>query len=145
MIGDRFVTALGIAALVGSGILSALLEMFLIPLYAGSTLVPITVVFALGGNVLLLWLARELAPGSGWRLAPFAGWLLTIVVFALFTRPEGDVIVPGGGGGLEWTGYGVVLGGALAGTIAAVLFSPAPRQRRPDADQPTEPAQPVKG
>ena len=134
MISGRFLTALALGALVGSGILSALLEMFLIPLYSGATLVPICVLFAVGGNVLLLYLGRELCPDNGWRLSPFAGWLITVVVFALFTRPEGDVIVPGGGGELEWVGYGVVLGGALAGTIAAVLLSPPPRsaRRRPE-------------
>jgi hypothetical protein len=138
VISGRFLTALGLGALIGSGILSALIEMFLIPLYAGATLVPITVAFAVGGNVLLLYLGRELAPDTGWRLSPFAGWLLAVVVFALFTRPEGDVIVPGGGGGVEWVGYGVLLGGALAGTIAAVMLSPAPRVRS------AEPATPAK-
>jgi hypothetical protein len=88
--------------------------------------------------VLLLYLGRELCPQNGWRLAPFAGWLVTIVVFALFTRPEGDVVVPGGGGALEWVGYGVILGGALAGTVAAVLLSPPPRATR----QPTEQTSP---
>jgi hypothetical protein len=138
MTSDRFLTALAVGALVGSGILSALLELFLIPLYSGATLVPICVAFAVCGNVLLLYLGRELCPQNGWRLAPFAGWLVTIVVFALFTRPEGDVVVPGGGGALEWVGYGVILGGALAGTVAAVLLSPPPRATR----QPTEQTSP---
>jgi hypothetical protein len=140
VISERFLTWLGLAALIGSGILSALIEMLLIPLYAGATLVPITVAFAVGGNVLLLYLGRELAPDTGWRLSPFAGWLLTIIVFALFTRPEGDVIVPGGGGGVEWVGYGVLLGGALAGTVAAVMLSPAPRQRTVQATAAATPA-----
>lgn len=145
---ERFVTALGLAALVGCGILSALLEMFLIPLYSGASLVPITVVFAILGTVLLVWLGRELMGLSGWRLAPFAGWLVTIVVFSLYTRPEGDVIVPGGGGGLEWVGYGVVLGGALAGTVAAVLLSPSPDRRvgrAGSSERPGRRDQPVKG
>ena len=161
MISQRFVTWLGVATLAGSGILSALVEMFLIPLYSGSTLVPIAVAFAVFGNIALLYLGRELMPDTGWRLAPFAGWLLAVVVFALFTRPEGDVIVPGGGGELEWVGYGVVLGGAVAGTIAAVLLSPPPRRRavqQPPKQQPPKqqppnqqppnqqpPNQPVKG
>lgn len=138
MISQRPLTWLGIAALIGSGVLSALLEMFLIPLYAGATLVPIAVVLAVVGNVVLLHLGRELSPNNGWRLSPFVAWFVAIVVFGLTTRPEGDVVVPGGGGGLPWVGYGVVFGGLIAGAVAAVFFSPPPRQRRPLPDQPVK-------
>ena len=53
-------------------------------------------------------------PGRGssrdpWRGAPAAGWLAVVVGFGVLTRPEGDVILPGGT--LQWVTYAMVLGG----------------------------------
>jgi membrane associated rhomboid family serine protease len=144
MISPRFLTALGVAALAGCGLLSALLELYFVPLYSGATLVPVTVAFALIGNVVLLYLGRDLVPDSRWRVAPFVAWLIPVIVFTLFTRPEGDVILPAGDLGLEWTGYGVALGGTLTGIIAAVVFSPPPRQRPARPTQPTQPTRPTR-
>ncbi|HLY33086.1 MAG TPA: hypothetical protein VKQ07_01010 [Jatrophihabitantaceae bacterium] len=146
MRSDRTLTIAGLIALCGCGVLSALLEMLLVPLYAGSTLVPITVVFAIGGNIVLVLLGRELVPSGVARVAPFIAWSLTVIGVTLFPRPEGDVILPGGGGGVEWVGYGVVLGGLVAGIVTSVFTSPRP-QRPPRPPRPTAPTtgQPVNG
>ena len=53
---------------------------------------------------------------------PLLAWLAVVVGFGVLARPEGDVILPGGG--LQWITYGVVLGGALAGTVTVVLSGP---------------------
>lgn len=116
---------LGVAVLCCCAALGALLELLFVPLYAGTVLVPVVVAFAIAGNVLLPRLARSLVPSTLAGAAPFVVWLLVVTVIGLMPRPEGDVILPGGGGALEFVSYGVLLGGALAGTVTVVLGASA--------------------
>jgi len=134
---DRALTIAGLVALCGCGALSALLELFLVPLYAGATLVPITVFFAVVGNIVLVLLGRELVPKGNARVLPFVVWAIVVLGITLFPRPEGDVILPGGGGGVEYVGYGVVLGGLAAGIVTSILT--APRPARPAAPATRQP------
>jgi hypothetical protein len=117
----------GVALLTLCGALAGLLESLLVPLYWGSVIFPIAIVLALVSNVVLPRLAGSLVPRTSAVLAPFAGWLVVVVGFGVVSRPEGDVILPGAPGKLEFVTYGVLLGGALAGTTTVVLASP-PKQ-----------------
>lgn len=121
---------IGVALLVASGALAGLLEVLLVPLYAGSAIVPVTVLLAIAGNVALPRLARVLVPRTGAAAGPFAAWLLVVVLFGVLTRPEGDVILPGSPNSLEYVTYGVLLGGTLAGTVTLVMLAPPPASRR---------------
>ncbi len=105
-----------------SAALAATLEALLVPLYAGSTLVPVAVVAALVTNVGLPLLARTVVPSMLGVALPFVSWLVVIIGFGVLGRPEGDVILPGGNP--QWVAYGVLLGGALAGTITVVSIAP---------------------
>jgi hypothetical protein len=140
---ERAFTIAALVALCGCGVLSALFEMLLVPLYAGATLLPITVLFAVGGNVVLVLLGRELVPAGAARVAPLIAWSAVVLGVLLFPRPEGDVILPGGGGGPEAVGWGVVFGGLITGIVAAVFTAPKPQRPQPPAAR--EPAQPVNG
>jgi hypothetical protein len=120
----------GVAVLTLCGALAGLLESLLVPLYLGSTIFPIAIVFALGFNVALPRLALVLVPRMAAALGPFIGWLVVVVGFGAIGRPEGDVILPGAPGELSFVTYGVLLGGAFAGVATVVWFSPA---RRPEA------------
>jgi hypothetical protein len=111
----------GVAVLCGCAVLSGILALFLVPLYAGSVLVPVAVLVALASNVALPRLARTLVETTAATVLPFACWLVTVIVIGVLPRPEGDVVLPGGGGGLQWVSYGVLLGGALAGTVTVAL------------------------
>ncbi len=74
-------------------------------------------------------LARNLVPTILAMALPFGLWLVTILGFGVFGRPEGDVILPGGAA--EWVSYTVLLGGALAGTVTVVVATPpAPQVSR---------------
>ena len=116
--------------------LAALLEALLVPLYAGSTLVPIAVAGALVSNIVLPLLARTVVPSTPGIAAPFVVWLVVIIGFGVVARPEGDVILPGGGP--QWVGYGVLFGGALVGMITVVTIVPRrPLPARPPAARPT--------
>jgi hypothetical protein len=93
----------------------ALVEVFWLPLRVGGVLLPVSVVAAVVANLLLPQLALRL---SGSRLvAALTGvaWLV-VVVAAMIRRPEGDLIITGGGA----TGV-VNLAFLLLGVLAAAF------------------------
>jgi hypothetical protein len=102
-------------------VLAGVLALFLVPLYAGSVLVPVAVVVAVASNVALPRLARTLVETTAATVLPFVFWLLAVIIVGVLPRPEGDVVLPGGGGALQWVSYGVLLGGALAGTVTVAM------------------------
>lgn len=121
---DRAAAA-GVVLIAAVGALAALLEAFLVPLYAGSTIVPVAVLLAVAGNAVLPRMARTLVPRTGASLAPLLTWL-AVMLALLFGRPEGDVVFPGAPQAAEWTFYGTLFGGALAGLAAVALSVPPP-------------------
>ena len=121
----------GVALVSAVGALAALLEAFLVPLYAGSIIVPVAVLLAVAGNVVLPRMARAIVPRTGASMAPLLTWL-AVMLLLLFGRPEGDVVFPGAPRAAELTFYGTLFGGALAG-LAAVALSVPPPSRREDA------------
>jgi hypothetical protein len=93
----------------------ALVEVFWLPLRVAGVLVPVSVVAAVVANLLLPRLALRV---SGSRLfAALTGivWLV-VVVAAMIRRPEGDLIITGGGA----TGI-VNLAFLLLGVLAAAF------------------------
>lgn len=112
------------------GALAGLLEVLLVPLYAGGVIVPVAVVLSLLSNFALPRLAHTLRPTAPAALAPFLLWLVVVIGFGVVTRPEGDVILPGAPNTVVYVVYGMLLGGALVGTVTVVMSSPAPAKRR---------------
>jgi hypothetical protein len=108
--------------------LSALIEAFLVPLYAGTVIVPVAVVLALAGNIAFPRLARALVPRTVVTVVPVLAWLAVMFVF-LAGRPEGDVAFPGSPTAAVWVFYGTLFGGVLAGIAAVVTATPAPARR----------------
>jgi hypothetical protein len=93
----------------------ALVEVFWLPLRVGGVLLPVSVVAAVAANLLLPRLALRL---SGSRLvAALTGvaWV-AVVVAGMIRRPEGDLLITGGGA----TGV-VNLVFLLAGVLAAAF------------------------
>jgi hypothetical protein len=108
----------------------ALVEVFWLPLRIGGVLVPVSVVAAVAANLLMPRLGLRL---SGSRLvAALTGvaWLV-VVVAGMIRRPEGDLLITGGGA----TGV-VNLAFLLCGVLAAAygvgraLGGPRPPVRR---------------
>jgi hypothetical protein len=110
----------GIVLLCAAAILAAALELFLVPLRQGATMAPVSVLFAAVGNVALPRLGRSFADRTGAMVAPFLAWLVPMVLLALTDRPEGDVIVPGGGGE-QWVYYLALLAGGIAGMVTVAI------------------------
>jgi predicted PurR-regulated permease PerM len=119
----------GVALLMLAGALAGLLETLLVPLYAGSVVLPVSVVLAIASNVLLPRLARALVPRTAVAIAPFLTWLVVVILFGVLARPEGDVVLPGSPASVQYVTYGVVFGGALAGTATLVMMTPPPPSR----------------
>lgn len=120
----------GVALLALTGALAGLLETLLVPLYAGSVIVPVSVVLAIVSNMVLPRLARALVPRTSAAIAPFLTWLVVVVLFGVLARPEGDVVLPGSPASVQYVVYGVIFGGALAGTATLVMMTPPPPSRK---------------
>ena len=128
--------ALAIAGLVLCGltaVLAGLVEVLLSPLYVGRWLFPITLLLAVGTNVALPVTARDLVDSTVAATLPVILWLITVLVLSL-PRPEGDVLLPGGGA-LQWVSYGLVLIGGAAGAITIALTARRSRSRPPAQSQ----------
>lgn len=102
----------------------AVVEAFLVPLRAGSIPLPLCVVLAVAGNVLLTRLAATQADSLAAGALQPALWLVTVVVLSL-PRAEGDVIVEG-----SVTGLVFLFAGSVAGAYG--IASEITRRTRPD-------------
>lgn len=103
--------------------IAALFAVLFVPTYVGTRPFPVAVVIAVGTNILIPRAVRAATGSTRAATLPVALWLLVVIVFGTLTRPEGDVILPGGT--LSWVTYGVLLGGAIAGALTLVVQRPA--------------------
>lgn len=112
-----------LAMLCGCGVLSALLEMlFLAEFYVGTIIVPVVVLAALGGNVLLPFWGFRLVHAARGAVLPVVFWLITILGLSLYTPPEGDLFVINAYH-QQGAFYGLLLVGAIAGFATIVVVS----------------------
>ena len=101
-------------------VLLALWGAFLVPFRVGGTLVPVSLVIAVVGNVLVGRAASQLAGSTGALLTGVLWVGLTLVLSS--RRAEGDVVVPG-----STVGMAFLVAGALASAVAygAAVLRPA--------------------
>jgi hypothetical protein len=107
-------------------VLLALWGAFLVPFRVGGTLVPVSLVIAVVGNVLVGRAGARVAGSTG-AVVPGLLWVAVTLVLSS-RRAEGDVVVPGDAVGLAF-----LLTGALASAVAygaAVLRPVADEGRR---------------
>lgn len=84
-----------LAAVVVAGWL-ALVEVFWLPLRVGRVLVPVSLLAVVVGNLLLPALARRFSGSRLVAVLPAPVWI-TIALAATVRRPEGDLVLIGGG------------------------------------------------
>ena len=89
------VVAWGIVAVLVAGWL-ALVEVFWLPLRIGGILVPLSVLAAVVGNLMLIGAAQRLSGSRVVAVLPGLVWLV-VAVAAMMRRPEGDLVLTGGG------------------------------------------------
>ena len=110
----------------------ALVEVFWLPLRVAGFLLPLSIPVAVVGNLMLTDLYLR---ASGSRLVaalPAVTWLV-VVVAAMGRRPEGDLVITGGGGtgvvNLAFLVIGVL---AAAFAVGRMLGGAPPAQVRPE-------------
>lgn len=132
---DALIRAGNAAAVVVAAAWLALVEVFWLPLRLAGVLVPVSVVAAVVGNLMLVALAQRLTGSRLVAVLPALVWV-TVAVAAMVRRPEGDVLLPGGGAlgvvNLAFLLLGVTaaafaVGRALGGPRTRPTSSPRPR------------------
>ncbi len=124
-----------IAALAGWAVLAvvvsawlAVVEVFWLPLRVGGVPLPLSVLAAVVGNVLLVRLAHRLSGSRGVAVLPALVWLV-VTLAAMMRRPEGDLVLVGtgilGAVGMAFLLCGVVAAAFASGRVLAA--SPPPR------------------
>ena len=129
----------GLAAVV-AGTWLALVEVFWLPLRVGGVLVPVSIVVAVVGNLLLPAAALRFSGSRLVAVLPALAWLV-VSVGAMVRRPEGDLVMTGGGAtgvvNLAFLMIGVV---AAAFSVGRVLGGPRRPAVSPDGAPAPDPA-----
>jgi hypothetical protein len=129
----------GVIAVVVAGWL-ALVEVFWLPLRVGGLLVPLSLIAAVVGNLLLPAAALRFSGSRLVAVLPAVAWLV-VAVAAMIRRPEGDLVMTGGGAtgvlNLAFLMLGVV---AAAFSVGRVLGGPRRPPVRPDVAPAPDPA-----
>jgi hypothetical protein len=114
----------GLLALIALAL--ALVECFLVPLRAGTVPLPVCVLLAAAGNVVLSRVSAALSGVPLTAVVPPVLWLGVVLVLSV-QRPEGDLVVPG-----SLTGLVFLFGGSVAGAYgAATSITRSTRPGRP--------------
>ena len=117
-----------------------LVEVFWLPLRVGAVVLPVSVLAAVVGNVLLVRSAHRLSGSRAVAVAPAITWLV-IVIGAMMPRPEGDLVLVGTGVAgvvnlvfllLGVTAAAVAVGGVLAAPTRRPVSPPAASAPVPD-------------
>ena len=106
--------AVGYLVFTVAGVLTAIIEVLLVPTRIGTVLIPVAPVLAIVSNVALPAISRGLTDSMLSCAPPVIGWVLAAFVLAS-ARPEGDVLLPAGD--TTWVSYGLLLCGAIAGLV----------------------------
>jgi hypothetical protein len=110
--------------LVGTAVLTAILEVFLTPLRWGVHILPLAVLIAVLVNVVLVALARFGLGSGAFGVAIIVAWLVPVIALPMLPRSEGDVVVPGGGQE-QWVYFAMLLLGGAAGIVTRLLGEPS--------------------
>lgn len=106
------------------GVLSALMAVFYLPLRIGTVPLPISALLSGILNAALVWVAFQWTSNARLAAVPLWTWLLTVVVFAFFRGPGGDIVF-GGTGVMEFAPVLLVALGALPPAWVIMRHSPA--------------------
>jgi hypothetical protein len=105
----------------------AVVEVLWLPWRVGGVPVPVSVLAAVAGNLLLVDAARRLSGSRLVAVLPALVWL-GIALAAAMRRPEGDLLLPGGDTVTSTLNLGFLLLGVVAAAFAVgrALGSPSP-------------------
>lgn len=98
-----------------SAVLCALLEMMFIgQFYIGGQIIPLVIIAAVANNIGLPVLGYRAMHTPRGAILPAVFWIVTLLFFSIYARPEGDLLVISAFG-QQWGFYGVLFFGGIAG------------------------------
>ena len=115
----------------------ALVEVFWLPWRIGGIPVPVSVLAAVAGNLVLVPAAHRLSGSRLVGVLPAVVWLV-IAVGGSVRRPEGDLLITGGDGLTQLVNLGFLLLGVVAASLAVGRLLATPP--RPAAGAAVRPA-----
>jgi hypothetical protein len=110
----------------------ALVEVLWLPWRVGGVPVPVSLLAAVFGNVLLVDAARRLSGSRLVAVLPALVWL-GVVLAAASRRPEGDLLLPGGDAVTQVVNLGFLLLGVVAAAFAVGRALAGPPVKRAGA------------
>jgi hypothetical protein len=113
----------------------ALVEVFWLPLRVGGVPLPLSVVMAVAGNLLLVDQALRRSGSRAVAVLPALVWAVVSVTAAI-RRPEGDLVITGGGA-IGVIGLVYLLAGVVAAAFAVGRILARPRPAPPALSVPT--------
>ena len=116
----------------------ALVEVFWLPLRIGLIPAPVSVLAAVVGNLLLITGAHRLSGSRMVAVVPAVVWL-AVAVAASIRRPEGDLVLIGGGAAGA-VNLAFLLLGVLAAAVAVGRVLTPPRRRITPREEAPAPA-----
>lgn len=129
--GDAALRALGLVVAVAAAVVTALLEVFLTPLRAGGTLIGVSVLLAVVGNITLVSFTHR-ATAARWPILLTALAWFAVMVASASRTDEGDILLPGN----TWVGLATIFAGSIAFAVSAYrLILPPARSSRVRASQ----------
>lgn len=99
--------------------LSAAIEVTLVPVRFGTTIVPVSVTLAVVGNIAVPVLSRRAVPRTAAAVLPALAWVATVIALSQ-ARPEGDVLLPGSPSSLVYVTYALLGLGIMAAMVTVV-------------------------
>ena len=112
---DLGIRLVGAIVVVVAGVVTGVLELLLATARVGGQLIGVSVLLAIGANIILSWFAYE-AVGRRWAVAlPAVPWFALMAVAAIRTN-EGDLLLAGD----NWVGLAMIVAGAM--TFAVMGF-----------------------
>jgi hypothetical protein len=109
-----------------------IVEVFWLPLRVAGVPVPVSVLAAVAGNLLLVAAARRLSGSRAVAVLPALVWLAVALAGAM-RRPEGDLLITGGDAATQVVNLGFLLLGVVAAAFAVGRALGTPVVRPPGA------------
>lgn len=115
----QWMAVLSLVVFTAVAVLSAAIEVTLVPVRTGTTVVPVSVVLAIASNICVPVLSRRAVPSTAAAVLPALAWVATVIVLSQ-ARPEGDVLLPGSPSSLAYVTYALLGLGILAAMVTVV-------------------------
>lgn len=125
--GDLVLRVLGALVAMAGALVTALIEVFLAPLRVGTVRLPLSLLLAVAGNLVLVWYTYRVTGKRAAVALPGLVWAV-VMVRASGRTTEGDLLLTGD----NWVGLLTILAGTAAFAAGAyALILPRRRQLPP--------------